>query len=75
MAKISYTPLNLPEPLVEELKLWKQAYSLAYLKNMTYAEMIRRMLDTLPASEPGVVEEMNGIIRRHQESGTRTIDK
>ncbi len=71
MAKITYTPLNLPEQLVEELKLWKQAYSIAYMRPVSYAEMIRRMLDSLPATDPGIVEEMEGIIHRHPELGER----
>ena len=71
MAKITYTPLNLPEQLVEELKLWKQAYSIAYMRPVSYAEMIRRMLDNLHTTDPGVVEEMDGMIRRHPELGKK----
>lgn len=30
MAKIEYTPLNLPKALVEELKVWRMAFCACY---------------------------------------------
>lgn len=33
MAKIEYTPLNLPKSLVEELKVWRLAFCSAYGKS------------------------------------------
>jgi hypothetical protein len=46
MAKIEYTPLNLPKTLVEELKIWRLAFCSAYGKTVSYGEMIRGMLDS-----------------------------
>ena len=63
----NYTALNLPIELVEELKIWRLAFNASYGRNVSYAEMIRGMLDCLEDTEPGVVEEMNRIIMCHPE--------
>ena len=67
MAKNSYTPLNLPGTLVDELKVWKMAFSASYGRTVSYAEMIRGMLDSLEDTEPGVVAEMDEILKKHPE--------
>lgn len=67
MAKIEYTPMNLPKPLVEELKVWRMAFCACYGKTVSYGEMIRGMLDSLEDSDPGVVEELDLIIKKHPE--------
>lgn len=72
--KISYKSLNLPADLVEELKVWRQAYMVAYGRTVSYGEMIRGMLDSLEDTEPGVVEELNGIIRKHPELMERMMN-
>lgn len=67
MAKNGYTTLNLPTALVDELKIWKMAYAASYGKVVSYAEMIRGMLDSLEDTEPGVVAEMDQILKKHPE--------
>ena len=67
MTKISYTTLNLPTPLVEELKLWRVAFNAAYGKNVSYGFMIRSMLDCLEDTEPAVTEEMDRMLEKHPE--------
>lgn len=67
MAKNSYTPLNLPGTLVDELKVWKMAFSASYGRPVSYAEMIRGMLDSLEDTEPGVVAELDEIMKKHPE--------
>lgn len=67
MTKIEYTSINLPKPLVEELKVWRRAFIASYGRDVTYAEMLRGMLDSLEDSEPGVVEEMRVILNKHPE--------
>ena len=67
MTKIEYASLNLPKPLVEELKVWKMAFAAAYGRQVSYGQMIRGMLDSLEDSDPGVVEELNGMVDRHPE--------
>ena len=62
-----YTALNLPIALVEELKVWRLAFCSSYGKNVSYAEMIRGMLDSLVDTEPGVQEELESILKRHPE--------
>lgn len=42
-----YTTINLPTDLIEEIKIWRQAYMMCYCRNVSYAEMIRSMLDSL----------------------------
>ncbi len=67
MAKTEYSPLNLPKALVEELKVWKMAFTAAYGKTISYGEIIRGMLDSLPSSDPAVVQELELIIKKHPE--------
>ena len=67
MAKIEYTPLNLPKALVEELKVWRMAFCNSYGRTMSYGEIIRGMLDSLEDSDPGVVEELEQILKKHPE--------
>lgn len=67
MAKNGYKTLNLPASLVEELKLWRMAFSASYGKNMSYAEILRGMLDSLEDSEPAVVAEMDRMLENHPE--------
>lgn len=65
MAKTEYTTLNLPKALVEELKVWRMAFCAAYGKQVSYGEMLRGMLDSLEDSDPGVVEEMDRLVKKH----------
>lgn len=74
MAKNGYTTLNLPTSLVEELKVWRLAFNASYGRTVSYGEMIRGMLDSLEDTEPGVVEELNGIIGRHPELMERMMN-
>ncbi len=67
MAKTEYSPLNLPKALVEELKVWKMAFTAAYGRTISYGDIIRGMLDSLPSSDPGVVQELELIIKKHPE--------
>ncbi len=67
MAKNGYTTLNLPSAVVEELKVWRMAFCNAYGKSVTYADMLRGMLDSLEDSDPSVVEELKIIITKHPE--------
>ena len=67
MAKTGYSTLNLPKSLVEELKVWRMAFCAAYGKQVSYGEMIRGMLDSLEDSDPGVVEELDRLVKKHPE--------
>ena len=67
MGQKGYTAINLPTTLIEELKVWRQAFYNAYGRPVSYAEMIRGMLDSLEDTEPGVVEEMDIIVKKHPE--------
>lgn len=67
MAKNGYTTLNLPTPLVEELKVWRTAFNASYGKSVSYGDMIRGMLDSLVDTEPGVVKELEMLLEKHPE--------
>lgn len=67
MAKIEYTPLNLPKTLVEELKVWRLAFCASYGRTVSYGEMIRSMLDAIEDSDPGVLDELARILEKHPE--------
>lgn len=62
-----YTALSLPETLVEELKIWRRAFSNSYNRNISYEEMIRLMLDSMEDYEPGVVAELERMVQLHPE--------
>jgi hypothetical protein len=64
---IKYGALNIPESLVEELKVWKMAFSMSYGRTVSYAEMIRGMLDSIPQSDPGVSEALEKILEMNPE--------
>lgn len=56
--KKEYVSINLPKELVEDLKLYRKAFSICYAhSDVTYEFMIRGMLDSLEDSDPGVYEE------------------
>lgn len=65
MAKNGYTTLNLPNDLVEELKVWRMAFNLCYGRTVSYAEMICSMIDSLDQTEPDVISAMEILIKRH----------
>ena len=59
--------ITLPTALVEELKIWKMAFTASYGKEVSYGEMIRGMLDSLEVTEPGVVKELERIVEKDTE--------
>ena len=67
MAKNGYKTLNLPASLVDELGIWKMAFAAAYGRQVSYGKMIRGMLNSLEDSDPGVIEELDAIVKRHPE--------
>lgn len=67
MAMRNYTALNLPKDLVEELKVWRQAFILSYGRTVSYGEMIRTMLDNLDTDEPDVTKAMDMLTKAHPE--------
>lgn len=69
--KISYKSLNLPDDLVEEMKVWRQAYMVAYGRTVSYGEIIRGLLDGLDTTEPDVVKAMDMLIAGHPELGAK----
>lgn len=66
-----YKALNLPGELVEELKVWRLAFNAAYGKNVTYADMLRSMIDCIEDSEPAVFAEMERLVKAHPEIGDK----
>ncbi len=67
MDKKRYTAINLPTDLVEELKIWRQAYMIAYGRTISYGEMISLMLQGIDALEPDVVKAMDFLVAQHPE--------
>ena len=67
MTKKGFIGINLPIVLVDELKLWKRAFSNTYNKNVTYEEMFREMIDALKKENTHVSEEFESMIEKHPE--------
>lgn len=65
--KKGYTALNLPVGLVSELKVWKTAFSAAYGRTVSYAEMLRVMIAYMSSNEPHVYDEFKRILEAHPE--------
>lgn len=65
--KKGYTTFNLPVALVEELKVWRQAYMVAWGRTVSYGEIIRTLLDGLDSMEPDVVKAMDFLVEQHPE--------
>ena len=65
MRKTIFKPLNLPDDLLDELKVWKQAFSSCYGKEVSYGSIIRLLLDNIDETEPDVAQEMDAILERH----------
>lgn len=65
MRKTVFKPLNLPEELIDELRVWKQAFSICYGQEVSYAAIIRALLDNIDTAEPDVAKEMDAILLRH----------
>lgn len=63
--KKTYASINLPKSMIEELKVWKAAFTASYGEPKTYEEMLRGMLDSLEETEPGVYEEFERIIEKN----------
>lgn len=62
-----YSSVNLPTDLVEELKVWRQAFGVCQGRPVTYAEMFRMMLDDMDSAEPDVVAVLDEMAQRHPE--------
>lgn len=60
-----FVAMNLPRELVEELKVWKTAYSLTYGKSMTYGDIITSLLCGVEKTDPEVYEEMTRMVNAH----------
>ena len=67
MQNVSFKSMRFPADLVEELKVWRQAYMIAYGRTVSYAEMIRSWLDGLDETEPDVMRAMDMMLERHPE--------
>ena len=71
MVKKTYTSFNLPTDLVEELKVWRQAFILSYGRTVSYGDIIRTLLDNLDTDEPDVVAAMDMLTKAHPELGEK----
>ena len=67
MAKKSFKSFNLPADLVDELKIWRQAYIIAAGRTVSYGEMIRGWIDAIDGNEPDVTKAMDMLIENRPE--------
>lgn len=63
----NFKTINIDGDLVEELKIWKQAFILAYGRTVTISEMIRIMIDNLDGAEPDILHYMDMLVKEHPE--------
>lgn len=61
-----YGNIRIPQPLIEELKAWRQAYINVDNRPMTYERMLASMLEKQKESRPEVYREVCKIIEREQ---------
>ena len=67
MAKKSFKSFNLPADLVDELKIWRQAYMIAAGRTVSYGEMIRGWIDSIDSNEPDVTKAVDMLIENRPE--------
>ena len=67
MAKKSFKSFNLPADLVDELKIWRQAYIIAAGRTVSYGEMIRGWIDAIDGNEPDITKAMDMLIENRPE--------
>ncbi len=53
-----YGTIRIPQPLIEELKIWRQAFIIVDNRPMTYECMLNSMLDELKETKPEVYAEV-----------------
>lgn len=71
-----FKAVRLPEELVDELQLWREAYTrYSNRGKITFEFMIREMLDLFTSSEPGVVDEMRRMVGECPEIGDKLSTK
>lgn len=68
-----FKSINLEADLVEELKIWKQAFILAYGRTVSFSEMIRIMLDNIDGTEPNILHFMDMLIKEHPELAEKVV--
>ncbi len=67
MANKPFKSFNLPADLVDELKIWRQAYMIAAGRTVSYGEMIRGWIDGIDSNEPDVTKAMDMLIENRPE--------
>lgn len=72
MARKEYTQVSFSTDLVEELRLWRMAFSNCAAKPVSFAEMIREMLDLLKKEKPDVYEEFERIVSKRADIVNKT---
>ncbi len=61
-----YGNIRIPQPLIEELKAWRQAFINVDNRPMTYECMLTSMLEKQKESRPEVYSEVCKIIEQEQ---------
>lgn len=61
-----YGNIRIPQPLIEELKAWRQAFINVDNRPMTYECMLASMLEKQKESRPEVYREVCKIFEREQ---------
>lgn len=61
-----YGNIRIPQPLIEELKAWRQAYINVDNRPMTYECMLSSMLEKQKEDRPEVYSEMCKIIKQEK---------
>ncbi len=67
MANKPFKYFNLQADLVDELKIWRQAYMISAGRTVSYGEMIRGWIDGIENNEPDVIKAMDMLIENRPE--------
>ena len=66
-SKSPWTKLLLSTSLVNELNVWKDAFSAVRGRNVTYSEMFDTLLSHMPETEPEIMAEFERMGARNPE--------
>ena len=54
--KMTFKSIRVPEPLMDDMKVLKNAYEECYGKKMTFEDVIRKMMSSIEVGDPTVWE-------------------
>ena len=65
--KKSFSAINLPTEIVDELKAWRLAFSACYGRSVSYEEIMRKLLSSIVDTCPEAYKAMGNMVQNNEE--------